>query len=139
MQEDQDDYILPEYLPQGLTLNNFYHMRIHDLDTLLQHWAQRQASGQIPFRFKNVGRLDRYGKRASATTDDTPIEAGLGGQSESQPQDAHDDQEREGGGSVEVSESLAREGPDRQGQVTNTVRFPYFSWSWDYVHLFWYN
>ena len=123
MRESQGNFILPEYLPHDTVLTQFHHMRVDELNSLLQHWTQRQASGEIPFRFKTIEKIDRQRKRAS-TVDDTPIGAGRADQSESQQQDAHGDQERVGGGEGNGdSESSAKEGPDRQVQDTNSVRF----------------
>jgi hypothetical protein len=55
-------------------LTQYHHIRLEDANTLLQHWTQRQASGEIPFRFKNNPKVDRGGKRASAG-DNVPIPA----------------------------------------------------------------
>ncbi|KAH9031104.1 hypothetical protein EDB85DRAFT_2146272 [Lactarius pseudohatsudake] len=52
IREAQCDYILNEYLPAGVTLTQYHHIRLRDANDLLQHWTTRQAAGQIPFRFK---------------------------------------------------------------------------------------
>lgn len=135
MKGNEEDYILPEYLPEGIPFSQFHHMHLEDLNSLLQHWTQRQAAGDIPFRFK---KLDRLGKRELAA-DNTPTGVGPGDQSESEPQDAREDQEQEGvsGGQGDPGSS-AKEAPDRQGQDTNGVRFLQLSWS-AYAYRFWYN
>jgi hypothetical protein len=68
---------------------------LEDVNSLLQHWTQRQAAREIPFWFKQVEKADWHGKWVSAV-DRTPIGAGSGDQSELEPKDAHRDQEQEG-------------------------------------------
>lgn len=65
LKEAQDNFVLPEYLPNGFILTQYHHIRLEDANTLLQHWTQRQASGEIPFRFKNNPEANKRGKRAS--------------------------------------------------------------------------
>jgi hypothetical protein len=55
----QGDYILDEYLPPGIALTQFHHIRLSDANALLQHWTARQAAGQIAFRFKKVDNTSR--------------------------------------------------------------------------------
>jgi hypothetical protein len=59
LQESQGDYILDEYLPAGVTLTQYHHIRLGDANSLLQHWTNRQAAGQIAFRFKKVDKASR--------------------------------------------------------------------------------
>lgn len=74
MKEAQGDFILPQYLPNGITLTQYHHIRLDDANALLQHWTQRQAAGEIPLRFKNNFKADRRGLRASEDGDtSTPV------------------------------------------------------------------
>ncbi|KAH9012877.1 hypothetical protein EDB84DRAFT_1568967 [Lactarius hengduanensis] len=79
LREAQGDWIAAEYLPEGVTLTQYHHIRLDDANSLLKHWIQRQAAGEIPFRFKKLDKVDRHhgGKRGSETTD------GAGGPSSS--------------------------------------------------------
>ena len=64
LKEAQDNFVLPEYLPNGFILTQYHHIRLEDTNTLLQHWTQRQESGEIPFQFKNNPKANKCGKRA---------------------------------------------------------------------------
>jgi hypothetical protein len=109
LQGARGDFILAKYLPNGVTLAQFHHLRLDDANALLKHWTQRQAAGEIPFRFKKFDKADQRGKRASADED---ASAGMG----SRPPNARKDQERgddeedQGDG-----EGSANEGPDGRG------------------------
>ena len=133
MQDNQADYILPEYLPEGINLTQIYHMHLGDLNSLLQHWMQRQDAGEITFRFKKA---DRQGKQASAV-ENTPIGVGPRAKLESDPQDVREDQgcERVSGGNGDSGSSV-KEGPDWQAQDTNSIRFLRLSWSWNMLTSF---
>jgi hypothetical protein len=48
--------ILEEYLPTGVNLSQFHHIRLEDADSLLKHWTQRQAAGEITLRFHKVAK-----------------------------------------------------------------------------------
>ena len=65
LQQDQSDYILDEYLPSGVTLTQYHHIRVNNVNSLLQHWTSRQTAGEIPFRFKNGVDSSRQRKGAS--------------------------------------------------------------------------
>jgi hypothetical protein len=54
LQKAQGDYVLDEYLPAGVALAQYHHIRLRDANSLLQHWTTRQAAGQIAFRFKTA-------------------------------------------------------------------------------------
>jgi hypothetical protein len=116
LQEAQGNFILSKYLPNGVTLTQFHHIRVDDANTLLKHWTQRQSAGEIPLRFMKSDKADRHGKRASADED---VYTGVGqkDQSEGGLPNAHEDQER---GDVEEDrgdgEGSANEGPDGQGE-----------------------
>jgi hypothetical protein len=112
LQAAQGDFVLPEYLPDGCTLTQFHHIRIQDANALLKHWTQRQAAGEVPFRFRtNVP--DIRGKRASADVI-TPTPAGQTDQPEGDDQGAGRVQERE-------SDSDDRDdGDDATGNVSDS-------------------
>lgn len=46
-------------------LTQYHHIRLEDANALLRHWTQRQAAGEIPFRFNKVDKADRQRKGAS--------------------------------------------------------------------------
>ena len=81
MQNAQDDYILPKYLPDGCILTQYHHIRLDDADALLIHWTQRQADGEVPLRFKNLPMAKREGRA------NTPTPAGRTDQQEGGQQD----------------------------------------------------
>ncbi|KAI9433116.1 hypothetical protein H4582DRAFT_2082572 [Lactarius indigo] len=58
--EAQGDFIAAEYLPEGVTLTQYHHIRLHDANSLLKHWIQRRAASEIPFRFKKVDKANRH-------------------------------------------------------------------------------
>ena len=64
LEETQEQYIEQEYLPAGVRLKQFHHMRADVINALLQHWSERQAAGKIPFRFR---KLDKANPRAMRT------------------------------------------------------------------------
>jgi hypothetical protein len=96
LQEDQGNFILAKYLPNGITLKQFHHIRHDDANALLKHWTGRQAAGEIPFRFKNVDRLGKQDARQNASE----------GQGQDQVQGSED---RDG-------EGLAQGNSDGEGQ-----------------------
>ena len=71
MKEAQGDFILPQYLPNGITLTQYHHIQLDDANALLQHWTQRQAAGEIPLWFKNNFKANRCGLQASEDGDTT--------------------------------------------------------------------
>ncbi|KAN0139582.1 hypothetical protein V8E53_002611 [Lactarius tabidus] len=91
LQESRGEYINPKYLLEGITLAQFHHIHLKDINSLLQHWMQRQASREIPFRF--VTKADWHGPRV---------------QSELELQDDHVEQGREGG--TERAKEMPRAG-----------------------------
>ena len=52
LKEAPGDFILSKYLPASVTLTQYHHICQEDVNALLKHWTQRQAAGEIPFRFK---------------------------------------------------------------------------------------
>ena len=63
------DFILPQYLLDGITLTQYHHIRLNDAYALLQHWTQRQAAGETPFWFKNNFKGNRPSLRTSENSD----------------------------------------------------------------------
>jgi hypothetical protein len=64
LQKAQGDYVLDEYLPTGVTLAQYHHIRLQDANSVLQHWTARQVAGQIAFRFKTVDDTSFWSKSA---------------------------------------------------------------------------
>ncbi|KAF8262217.1 hypothetical protein EI94DRAFT_1704942 [Lactarius quietus] len=64
LRQAQGNYILQEYLPAGVTLTQYHHIRLGDANALLQHWTTRQAAGQIPFHFKDVAKTSQHSEPA---------------------------------------------------------------------------
>jgi hypothetical protein len=54
LEKAQNDYIEAEYLPAGIILKQYHHLRSSTVNALLEHWTTRQAAGQRPFRFKRA-------------------------------------------------------------------------------------
>ncbi|KAI9438332.1 hypothetical protein H4582DRAFT_2057761 [Lactarius indigo] len=69
LKETPGDFILSKYLPAGVTLTQYHHIRQEDVNALLKHWTQRQAAGEIPFRFKM---RDVWGRQAQGNDEETP-------------------------------------------------------------------
>ena len=68
LQRARDDYIEAEYLPKDVSLKQYYHLRQEDVNAMLEHWAQRQAAGEVPFLFKEVVKAVRQNVRMSDGT-----------------------------------------------------------------------
>ncbi|KAH9020903.1 hypothetical protein EDB85DRAFT_2152752 [Lactarius pseudohatsudake] len=60
LREAQGDWIAAEYLPEGVTLMQYHHIRLDNANSLLKHWIQRQAAGEIPFHFKKLDKVDQH-------------------------------------------------------------------------------
>ena len=52
LKKAQNSYIEDKSLPKNVTLEQYYHLRQDDVNTMLKHWTERQAAGEVPFRFK---------------------------------------------------------------------------------------
>ncbi|KAF8268514.1 hypothetical protein EI94DRAFT_1700174 [Lactarius quietus] len=112
LKDAQGDFIHPKCLPSGITLTQYHHIRHEDVDALLQHWSWRQGAGEIPLRFKNIGKADRREKQVLAA-DDTSTPVGPAGQLE---RDARKDQEQESDGENQGDgEDSGNERADVQG------------------------
>ena len=57
VEKDQDAFIDPKYLPEGVHVTQVHHIVQHDADAILQHWDNRRQAGEVPFRFKKVNQL----------------------------------------------------------------------------------
>ncbi|KAH9168202.1 hypothetical protein EDB89DRAFT_2074137 [Lactarius sanguifluus] len=60
LHEAQGDWIAAEYLLEGVTLTQYHHICLDNANSLLKHWIQRQAAGEIPFHFKKVDKADQH-------------------------------------------------------------------------------
>ncbi|KAI9445921.1 hypothetical protein H4582DRAFT_2069242 [Lactarius indigo] len=100
------DYILNEYLPAGIVLTQYHHIRHGDADALLKHWTTRQAARQVPFRFKKGDKPSRQSNTAEIGPGNGE-EEGLDGIRNEQPQGS--DGESQGYGKDSAAEE-AREG-----------------------------
>ncbi|KAH8982776.1 hypothetical protein EDB86DRAFT_2834214 [Lactarius hatsudake] len=58
LREAQGNWIAAEYLPEGVTLMQYHHICLDNVNSLLKHWIQRQATSKIPFCFKKVDKAD---------------------------------------------------------------------------------
>jgi hypothetical protein len=74
LQHAQSDYILDKYLPSGITLTQYHHIRARDVNALLQHWMARQAAGEIPFRFKKVVDTSSQQRQHPGANGDNPAD-----------------------------------------------------------------
>jgi hypothetical protein len=77
LQRAQVDYIKPKYLPKGIGLKQYYHLKQQDVDAILKHWTRRKASGKTPFRFRDLGKAVQ-GQNPTAEESDVDPGAGLG-------------------------------------------------------------
>ncbi|KAF8260380.1 hypothetical protein EI94DRAFT_1706336 [Lactarius quietus] len=84
----QNDFIQANYLPNSVTLTQYHHICLEDVDSLLKHWTQRQAAGEVPLQFRKVEKasLRRMQSLASSNTSDpvVPSAQELGSRGESQ-------------------------------------------------------
>ncbi|KAF8257949.1 hypothetical protein EI94DRAFT_1708448 [Lactarius quietus] len=92
LSEAPDDFILPKYLPNSVTLTQYHDIRVENANALLKHWTQRQAAGEIPFQFKNGVNTDRRGKKVSVNAN-TSDPVGPRDQSEGTLQENQENQE----------------------------------------------
>jgi hypothetical protein len=73
LQRAPDDYIEAKYLPKGVALRQYYHLRQDAVNEVLEHWTERQAAGEVPFQFKEEIKAARKNKR---TSDDNDTDTG---------------------------------------------------------------
>jgi len=100
LQWAQGDYIDSKYLPEQVTLKQYYHLVQEDVNALLEHWTGRQAAGEVPLSFKKVAKTVRPNKHILEESDtDT---------------DTRQDEE-EGGGLPKDDGSKAQLGSESQG------------------------
>lgn len=93
LQRAQGDYVKPKYLPKQVTLKQYYHLRQDDVNAMLDHWAQRQADGKVPLRFKKAAKAFQQ-KKCSAEENDSNADMGPSEKAEGGPQDNGDIQAR---------------------------------------------
>ena len=70
IEDARDKYIKPKYLPKDVVIKQFHHIRLDDLNALLEHWTSRQAAGKVPLRFTKAVNGIRQDKGTSEGTDD---------------------------------------------------------------------
>jgi len=80
-------------LPKQVTLRQYYHLRRGDVNAILEHWAQRQAAGKVPFRFRSVAKTIQQNKRATKENDSN-ADMGLGKEAKEDLQDDDSSQSR---------------------------------------------
>jgi hypothetical protein len=97
IENSRDDYIDPKFLPEGITLKQFHHLRVKDATSILEHWMNRRAKGKTPFRFKE---MDKSARRERANSDG----GGAGGQQEELPKKVQEAQAQ--GKNDDSSESI---------------------------------
>ena len=77
IQRDRDSYIKLKYLPEGVALKQYYHLCWEDINSILEHWAWRQAAGKVPFCFRKMANAIQQNERASEEDDaDADMEPG---------------------------------------------------------------
>lgn len=52
-------------MPKGVALKQYYHLRREEVNSILEHWVQRQAAGKVPFRFRKMADAIQQNERAS--------------------------------------------------------------------------
>lgn len=100
LQEAPGDFILAKYLPDGVTIAQFHHIRVDNVNAILKHWTQRQAAGAIPFRFRKVDKADRLSRRSSGE-DNASTGGGTSDIHGNKAQDSDGEFQGDGGGSAE--------------------------------------
>lgn len=76
IQRAQYNFIEPKYLPKGVTLTQYHHLRQQDVDALLKHWALRQTAGDVPLKFRKVVKCAQTDKPASEEESDSDADMG---------------------------------------------------------------
>ena len=74
VEKDEDAFINPKYLPEGVCMTQVHHLVQHNTNAILKHWDNRQKAGNVPFHFRKVGQQCTSGKQASVPTDSEPGE-----------------------------------------------------------------
>jgi hypothetical protein len=80
LKKARNNYIEDKYLPENVTLEQYYHLRQDDVNAMLKHWTERQAAGEVPFRFKKeVAALVAAARKNNRTSgeNDADSDAGL--------------------------------------------------------------
>jgi len=81
-------------LPEGVALKQYYHLRREDINSILEHWAWRQAAGKVPFCFRKMANAIQQNEHASEE-DDADADTELGKETEEDLLD-NDDSQSEG-------------------------------------------
>jgi hypothetical protein len=75
LQRAQNESIELEYLPEQVTLKQYYHLCRDDVSAILKHWTWRQAAGEVSFHFKMVAVLHQNRPMPEGTDGDTDVES----------------------------------------------------------------
>jgi hypothetical protein len=86
LQRAQGDYIKPKYLPKHVAIRQYYHLRQGEVNAILEHWAKRQDSGKIPFRFRKASKETQQNE-ANLEANDSDAAVRPGEESEGDLQD----------------------------------------------------
>ena len=76
------DYIDSKYLPEQVSLKQYYHLVQEDVNALLEHWTRRQAASEVPLSFKKVAKTvwpNKHALEESNTNTDTGQDEEEGG------------------------------------------------------------
>jgi hypothetical protein len=85
LQRDRNSYIKPKYLPKEVTLQQYYHLRQEDVQSILKHWTRRQAAGKAPFRFREAVKDSQQDISSQAQEDVEPQGDGSTGEAADAP------------------------------------------------------
>lgn len=108
--------IKPKYLPKGVTLQQYYHMCLNEVEALLKHWTKRQDDGKVPFCFRKDFKGDLQDEHTAEPVD-PGADMAPGEEVENHPQDGDGSQAQGDGASREDSGSNAAENPSRVGRL----------------------
>lgn len=85
LQKYQAKYIKPKYMPERVTLRQYYHICQRDAEALLEHWTRRQAAGRTPLRFRKVSEtILQTGRTSEESDSDEGMQPGTGSEDDSQ-------------------------------------------------------
>jgi hypothetical protein len=108
-------------LPEDVTLTQYYHLRVKDVNAILEHWSHRQAAGMVPFAFRKVA------KAKNIQESDADTDAGLGDEEEEGPNDGKDsesDDDSESSESDDGTKDLEDKEPQRGGGSNRSPELP---------------
>jgi hypothetical protein len=79
LKKARNNYIEDKYLPENVTLEQYYHLRQDDVNAMLKHWTERQAAGEVPFRFKKeVAALVAAARKNNRTPEENDADSDSG-------------------------------------------------------------